>query len=429
MTVRRAASFLGVVVLAITLAPAPSAWAAAPTISGFSPISGPYGSIVQVTGTGFTGTTTVAFGGVVAFFDVPSDTLLEAAVPSGATTGPIAVTTAEGTATSSTDFVVTGTTCVFDPMTATASVVMHDDLASAYITMHDGTLTIDVNACPGATRSALDTIIVTGTATDDMVTFDLDMGRFAPGATDEGDGSSEIEISVDLADGRDVVFVGGRSKRNVMVIGSAGVNLNAAETVPDADLSLAGVEIAGLSGGSTRDVLWAMGGYGTGKPAAVSVILDGGEGDDIVGGSNGDDALSGSGGSDDIRPFGGDDSVDGGDGFDVAYFQGSTGIHADLRRGVARGQGHDELTGLEGLWGGPGDDVLNGDAAPNVLGGLDGSDVLEGRGSWDYLFGGSGPDLLRGGGGADFLDGEDGIDTCYQDAGSGEFRSCEKRPG
>src|SRR5262249_44291142 len=80
---------------------------AAPTISSFSPASGPVGTNVTVTGTGFTGTTSVRFGGTSAAFTVGSDTSLATTVPIGAATGTISVTAPGGTATSANAFTVT----------------------------------------------------------------------------------------------------------------------------------------------------------------------------------------------------------------------------------------------------------------------------------------------------------------------------------
>jgi PKD repeat protein len=78
----------------------------APTISSFTPTSGPVGTSVDILGTSFTGTSAVTFNGTPASFTFNSDSELHATVPSGATTGPIAVTTASGTATSASSFTV-----------------------------------------------------------------------------------------------------------------------------------------------------------------------------------------------------------------------------------------------------------------------------------------------------------------------------------
>jgi hypothetical protein len=79
----------------------------APTITSFSPTSGPVGATVTINGTNFTGATSVKFNGVTATFIVNSATKITATVPTGATTGRITVTTPGGTATSTADFTVT----------------------------------------------------------------------------------------------------------------------------------------------------------------------------------------------------------------------------------------------------------------------------------------------------------------------------------
>ncbi|HEV8659301.1 MAG TPA: S8 family serine peptidase [Thermoanaerobaculia bacterium] len=79
-----------------------------PTISGFSPTSGGVGSSVTITGTNFTGATSVKFNGQSASFSVISSTQINATVPNCSSSGVISVTTAGGTANSSGSFTVTG---------------------------------------------------------------------------------------------------------------------------------------------------------------------------------------------------------------------------------------------------------------------------------------------------------------------------------
>jgi hypothetical protein len=80
----------------------------APTISSFTPASGDQGATVDITGTGFTGASSVSFGGTVArTYTVVSDSEVTAVVPAGAGSGPIAITTAGGTTTSAATFTVT----------------------------------------------------------------------------------------------------------------------------------------------------------------------------------------------------------------------------------------------------------------------------------------------------------------------------------
>jgi hypothetical protein len=78
----------------------------APSISGFSPQSGPVGTSVTVSGTNLSGAS-VSFNGTAATVTGGSSTQVTATVPSGATNGAITVTTSGGTATSSTSFTVT----------------------------------------------------------------------------------------------------------------------------------------------------------------------------------------------------------------------------------------------------------------------------------------------------------------------------------
>jgi len=74
-----------------------------PTVTGISPPSGPSGTAVAVTGSGFTGATAVDFGsGSPATFTVTSDTSIEATSPSGTGTVDVTVTNPGGPSTTST---------------------------------------------------------------------------------------------------------------------------------------------------------------------------------------------------------------------------------------------------------------------------------------------------------------------------------------
>jgi uncharacterized repeat protein (TIGR03803 family) len=71
------------------------------------PVAGKVGEQVLILGNGLTGTSSVAFNGVAASFTVESDTYIKAAVPKGATTGNVSVTTPSGMLNSNPQFVVT----------------------------------------------------------------------------------------------------------------------------------------------------------------------------------------------------------------------------------------------------------------------------------------------------------------------------------
>ena len=80
----------------------------APTVTGFSPAGGPVGTLVVVKGNHLSEATQLSFNGTPAasFHYSSSRGGLEAAVPSGATTGPITLSGAGGAGTSSTSFIV-----------------------------------------------------------------------------------------------------------------------------------------------------------------------------------------------------------------------------------------------------------------------------------------------------------------------------------
>lgn len=179
-----------------------------PTITSFSPASGPAGTNVTITGTSLTDASSVKFGGVSAAFDVDSDSQITATVPAGASTGPITVKAPDGTATSTTNFVVTGPTITsFRPkagkvgtsvtltganLDGTAEVVF--DGISALFKVDSGTQ-ITATVPTGATTGPVSVTNATGTgtsATDFVVKHKriatLKLGSTARGVLSVSDG-------------------------------------------------------------------------------------------------------------------------------------------------------------------------------------------------------------------------------------------------
>lgn len=72
----------------------------------YLPVYGRAGAVVQILGQGFTDTSQVFFNGTPATFNRVYPSFIKATVPAGATTGPITVTTANGTLTSDKVFIV-----------------------------------------------------------------------------------------------------------------------------------------------------------------------------------------------------------------------------------------------------------------------------------------------------------------------------------
>ncbi|WP_051362125.1 Calx-beta domain-containing protein [Solimonas soli] len=80
---------------------------AQPYIASFAPASGPAGTAVTVSGTGFTGLSGVKIGSTAATFQVVGDTQLKITVPSGASSGQIALSNPKYAAWSGSAFTVT----------------------------------------------------------------------------------------------------------------------------------------------------------------------------------------------------------------------------------------------------------------------------------------------------------------------------------
>ncbi|MBF9239893.1 IPT/TIG domain-containing protein [Hymenobacter sp. BT683] len=152
-----------------------------PVLSSFVPASGPAGTLVTLTGTGFTGATTVAFNGVPAAFTVVSATSLTATVPAGSSTGRLAVTTPGGTALSPTAFAVAvpaPTITSFTPLAAgqgaTVTITGTNLLGASTVKFGTG-------ACPAGTFAVLNATTLTATVPAGATTGKLVVGT--PGGT------------------------------------------------------------------------------------------------------------------------------------------------------------------------------------------------------------------------------------------------------
>jgi Ca2+-binding RTX toxin-like protein len=121
--------------------------------------------------------------------------------------------------------------------------------------------------------------------------------------------------------------------------------------------------------------------------AAANTLL-GGSGNDLIDGGGGPDVLEGGSGADELN---------GGPDFDRVVYSGSgaeTITLDDVRNDGASGELDNVRSDIEDVAAGPGNDVVVGSDAANVLDGGDGDDRLEGRGGVDTYFGGAGADAL-----------------------------------
>ena len=151
----------------------------APAITSFTPVSGPVGTVITVTGTVYVGVTSVTLNGTAVPYVVTSSTSITVTVPTGAASGKIAVTTGGGTATSASSFTVvpapaitsftpasgpTGTvvTITGTNFSAATSVTFNGTNAPSYAVANSTTITVSVPA--GATTGTITVTTPGGTA-------------------------------------------------------------------------------------------------------------------------------------------------------------------------------------------------------------------------------------------------------------------------
>jgi Ca2+-binding RTX toxin-like protein len=243
--------------------------------------------------------------------------------------------------------------------------------------------------CSGGVPTVLNTdLIRIVTRAGSYVDLLLAGGPFAPGATPEDEGTSEIEIEFHGPEALGTVVGTSRADAFQWAPGGAhaGLNLNpGAAGDQDVDVTAAGADAflvaEGRAGNDTlvpapgariRDGVFSEGGKGDDRliaPPHSADILEGGPGDDVIRGRRGSDSLYGGGGSDDI----------------------------------AGGPGADEIEG------GRGDDRLSGGRGSDALFGGAGDDDVIGAAGDDGIDGGGGHDLLSAGRGRDFVLSRDGI--------------------
>lgn len=217
---------------------------------------------------------------------------------------------------------------------------------------------------------------------------DLGVAVFGGGLADTVTNAGRVNGDVALALGNDLYdgtlgFVTGRiegSDGNDTLIGGGGADA--------------------MSGGADDDLL--RGGFGDDS-------LAGDNGDDILDGGAGNDTLAGEAGLDELRGGDGDDLLvagtdgagdllDGGNGFDLVDFRAVTlGFLLDLTTPTSNtgAADIDALVGIEGAYGGAGNDTLLGTNTANLLYGMAGEDSLDGRAGNDTMAGGTGGDTYR----------------------------------
>lgn len=234
--------------------------------------------------------------------------------------------------------------CAFDPVAHELTVAARNVETKIRRQLRGSQVVVRVKqggrvGCSGETPtvSNVDTIIVNS---DEEVAFDVRNGRLAPGFTDEGDGSSEIEAELNFAR-KGGLRVFGSHRKDLIAIGDQvngrhGVNLNPREAGRDADIFVVGgfnaISVIGRRG---NDRIKATGGPEFAAPVKARVTVSGGPGRDRLTGSNQNDLIGGGKAPDVIRPKGGRDRIRSQGARDLLR------VRDDLRDFVRCGRGED----------------------------------------------------------------------------------------
>ena len=183
-----------------------------------------------------------------------------------------------------------------------------------------------------------------------------------------------------------------------------------------------------IDGDSGGNILKGFDGIDTLDGGLGNDVLDGGDGNDILTDSDGTNILSGDGGDDFLQVSDATANLYGGDGNDTLIMDYSFGeAHGGNDDDVIRvydesGVEYDATiysdAGDDLLYGGYGDDFIDGGADNDYLYGYEGNDILNGGTGDDTLIAGDGDDILDGGFGSDTLFGNLGSDNL--DGGDGD---------
>lgn len=166
-----------------------------------------------------------------------------------------------------------------------------------------------------------------------------------------------------------------------------------------------------LGGTPNDDVIVGGGGDDVISGSDGDDVICGGGGDDALFGEAGRDVLAGDAGKDQVSGGAGNDELSGGKGLDfVNYYVSPTAVQVDLAAGRATGEGNDDITGIENIFGSLFDDDLVGSNSSNVIQALDGDDRVDAGGGIDLIYDGVAPGSKAPTDGDDDLGGGPGPD-------------------
>ena len=216
-------------------------------------------------------------------------------------------------------------TCSFDLAAHTLSVNVTDLKVVARVQRKGDEIVVRVGTtqldCAGPTPTVSNVDEISAFARSELA-LDIRNGPFAPGFTNEGDGSSEIEVEARFSR-TGGLRVRGSSRGDSIALGEVtdghAVNLNSREATRDADVTVdGGLNVISILGRGGNDRVTARGGPGFTGPLDTQMTVSAGIGRDrlvgtanrdLLGGGAGPDYVVGGRGTDRIRTQGGGDTV------------------------------------------------------------------------------------------------------------------------
>ncbi len=297
----------------------------------------------------------------------------------------------------------------------------------------DSALLVNGEACEDAKTTQMKRVFVSenpSAAGDETVILDFINGSFGKGTT------STVGISINFGTGSgDSLKIRGSSSVDRISVGTNGI---ATDNDNNVDIGHFGADELVFSLGDGADVFTGAGGHGSGTAYQSTLTVFGGAGNDTLTGGDGDDVISGGDGNDTIAGGPGADMLYGGEGNDtfdegaapngadtfdgeggldvVSYASRTATVTVTMGSGADDGEAgeNDDVSMVEGVTGGSGNDTLTGDAENNLIKGGPGNDTIDGGDGDDEIHGGEGNDTLTGGDGDDKVYGENGDDVLYE---------------
>jgi hypothetical protein len=267
-----------------------------PAITSFSPVSGPIGTTVTITGTNFSPTPSdhvVKFNGTAATVTAATSTSLTVIVPSGATTGKITISLRGKTITSANDFTITlpsQTISSFAPVsgfvgtsvtitganfsaTASDNTVKFNGTSANVTAASTTSLTVTVPAGANTGKITVDLHGITATSANDFTVIAPSITSFSPAVGTAGTTVTITGSNFNTTPGNNVVKFNGTAA-NVTAASATSLTV----TVPvGASTGKISVDVNGSATSSSSDfTVYAISSFSpTSGPAGTSVTITG----------------------------------------------------------------------------------------------------------------------------------------------------------